>query len=197
LEGSIFVAGAVIQWLRDGLNIIASAKESEKLAVSVKDNGGVYFVPALTGLGAPHWDPYARGSIFGITRGTTRAHICRAALESISFQVYDTVAAMVEDAGQLLQEVRVDGGAVSNDFLMQFQADILGTPVIRPKVLETTALGAAYLAGLSVGFWANEDEIRKQWKPDKIFSPQIPREDADKMILKWNKALSRSRNWLE
>jgi glycerol kinase len=196
LEGSIFVTGAVIQWLRDGLGIIASANESEKLALSVPDNGGVYFVPALTGLGAPHWDPYARGSMFGITRGTTKAHICRAALESISFQVYDIVAAMVEDAKQLLQELRIDGGAVSNDFLMQFQADILGTPVIRPKILETTALGAAYLAGLAIGFWT-EDEIKKQWKADRIFSPKMSREEAEKMLIKWNKALARSKNWLE
>ena len=197
LEGSIFIGGAVIQWLRDGLKIIGSSEESEKLALSIPDNGGVYFVPALTGLGAPHWDPYARGSIFGISRGTTNAHICRAALESICFQVYDIIAAMIEDADVSMHELRVDGGAVSNNFLMQFQSDILGTQVIRPEILETTALGVAYMAGLTVGFWKNEEELHKQWKSHRVFSPEISREETQKMLNKWNKALSRSKNWID
>ncbi len=197
LEGSIFIAGAVIQWLRDGLGIIASARESEILATSISDNEGVYFVPAFTGLGSPHWDPYARGSIFGITRGTTRAHFCRAALESIAYQVYDTISSMIKDSGQLIRELRVDGGAVHNDFLMQFQADILGKQVVRPKVMETTALGAAYLSGLAVGFWNDEDEIRKQWEAERIFNPKITRKEADQLLINWNKALSRSKNWVE
>ena len=152
LEGSIFVAGSVVQWLRDGLGIIRTSKDVEKLATSVPDNGGVYFVPALTGLGAPHWDQYAKGSIYGITRGTTAGHIARAALEGIAFQTMDIVRAMEKDAGCPLKELKVDGGATANNLMMQFQADILGTSVIRPKVTETTALGAAYLAGLAVGY---------------------------------------------
>ncbi len=195
LEGSVFVAGAAIQWLRDGLGLIKSAKETEALALSIPDNGGVYFVPALTGLGAPHWDPYARGSIFGLTRGTGKAAIVRAALESIAFQVYDVTSAMAEDADQILQELRVDGGAVENNFLMQFQADILNIKVIRPTILETTALGAAYLSGLAVGFWKNEDELYEQWKSDKVFNPSIPKEKAQELLNHWNKAVERSRNW--
>jgi glycerol kinase len=195
LEGSVFVAGAAIQWLRDGLGIIKSASETEALALSIPDSGGVYFVPALTGLGAPHWDPYARGSIFGLTRGSGKAAIVRAALESIAYQVYDVASAMAEDADQVLQELRVDGGAVENNFLMQFQADLLNIKVIRPTILETTALGAAYLAGLAVGFWKNEDELYDQWKSDKVFTPSISKEKAQNMLNQWNKAVSRSRNW--
>jgi len=196
LEGSIFIGGAVIQWLRDGLGIINASEESEYLAKSVPDNGGIYFVPALTGLGAPHWDPYARGSIFGISRGTTRAHICRASLESIAFQVYDTVSAMIENSGQLFKELRADGGAVRNDFLMQFQADILGIPVIRPKILETTALGSAYMAGLTTGFWENENELKAKNEAEKIFIPAMSRGDVEKILFHWNKALERSKNWI-
>jgi len=195
LEGSVFIAGAAIQWLRDGLGIIGSAKESEDLAKNVSDNGGIYFVPALTGLGAPHWDPDARGSIFGITRGTTKAHICRAALESISYQVYDLVSVMEKDSGYSISELRVDGGAVNNDFLIQFQSDILGTNVIRPKILETTALGAAYLSGLAVGFWKDISEIQTQWKADKVFTPVITKDKAERMLDKWRMALERSMNW--
>lgn len=195
LEGSVFIAGAAIQWLRDGLGIINSAAETEELALSIPDNGGIYFVPALTGLGAPHWDPYARGSIFGITRGTTKAHLCRAALESISYQVYEVVKAMEEDSGHLLKELRVDGGAVKNNFLMQFQADILGRKVIRPEILETTALGAAYLAGIAVGFWKDINEINTQWKTDKIFDPAMRSKEAVEFIDKWKTAVMRSKSW--
>ncbi|MBQ8856029.1 MAG: glycerol kinase GlpK, partial [Bacteroidales bacterium] len=170
LEGSIFVAGSVVQWLRDGLGIIRSSSEIEALACTVPDNGGVYFVPALTGLGAPHWDQYAKGSIYGISRGTTAAHIARAALEGIAFQTMDIVNAMQKDAGVTLKELKVDGGASRNDLLMQFQADILGTDVIRPTVTETTALGAAYLAGLAVGYWESIDHIKSQWGIETKFT---------------------------
>ena len=172
LEGSIFVGGSVVQWLRDGLGIIGSSSEVEALAASVPDNGGVYFVPALTGMGAPYWDPYAKGGIHGITRGTTAAHIARAALEGIAFQTMDIVRAMERDAGVHLSELKVDGGASRNNLMMQFQADILGAEVIRPKVTETTALGACYLAGLAVGYWGSIDEIKGQWQVEKAFSPQ-------------------------
>ena len=171
LEGSIFVGGSVVQWLRDGLGIIRSSSEVEALAASVPDNGGVYFVPALTGLGAPYWDQYAKGCIYGITRGTTAAHIARAALEGIAFQTMDIVNAMQKDSGVRLKELKVDGGASRNDLLMQFQSDILGVQVIRPSVTETTALGAAYLAGLAVGYWENIDSIKTQWSAEKSFSP--------------------------
>ncbi|HEY4637074.1 MAG TPA: glycerol kinase GlpK, partial [Burkholderiales bacterium] len=167
LEGSVFIGGAVVQWLRDGLGFFSSSSEVEALANSVLDSGGVYIVPAFTGLGAPHWDPEARGSIFGLTRGTTRAHIARAALESIAFQSADVLEAMQKDSGETLKELRVDGGATANDLLMQFQADLLGVPVVRPKVLETTALGAAYLAGLTVDLWKSRDEIAAQWQARK------------------------------
>lgn len=176
LEGSIFVAGSVVQWLRDGLGIIKSSSEVESLAASVPDNGGVYLVPALTGLGAPYWDQYAKGSIHGLTRGTTAAHIARAALEGIAFQTMDIVTAMEKDAGVPMGTLKVDGGASRNNLLMQFQADILGTKVVRPEVTETTALGAAYLAGLAVGFWKDMDEVGKQWKAEKTF---VPSADAD------------------
>ena len=175
LEGSIFIGGAVIQWLRDGVKILSQASESEGLAKSLRSNEGVYFVPAFVGLGAPYWDMYARGSIFGITRGTTRAHIARAALESIAYQTRDVLECMEADGGIRLKELRVDGGAVANDFLMQFQADILGVPVIVPQTHETTALGAAYLAGLAVGFWKDRDEIAKEGEnPQKISSRACP-----------------------
>lgn len=197
LEGSVFVAGAVIQWLRDGLKLISSAQESEDLANQVEDNGGVYFVPALTGLGAPYWDQYARGTIVGITRGTTKAHIARAALESIAFQVADVVRAMEADTGEKLELLKVDGGAVANNLLLQIQADLLGCEVVRPMVLETTALGAAYLAGLAVGFWSDIDEIRQQWKEDKTFKSKISGEDHEALIKEWEKAVGRSMNWIE
>ena len=192
LEGSIFVAGSVIQWLRDGLGIIRTAKDVEKLATSVPDNGGVYFVPALTGLGAPHWDQYAKGSIYGITRGTTAGHIARAALEGVAFQTMDIVRAMEKDAGCPLKELKVDGGATANDLMMQFQADILGTSVIRPKVTETTALGAAYLAGLAVGYWESIDHIKSQWGVDKEFTPQADAETVEALKEGWADAIRRT-----
>ena len=176
-EGSIFVGGSVVQWLRDGLGIIKSSSEVEALAASVPDNGGVYFVPALTGLGAPYWDPYAKGTIYGITRGTTAAHIARAALEGIAFQTMDIVRAMERDAGIKLGTLKVDGGASRNNLLMQFQADVLGTRVVRPRVSETTAEGAAYLAGLAVGYWSSLEEIRKYWQAEADFKPQFSREE--------------------
>ncbi|MCQ2166182.1 MAG: glycerol kinase GlpK [Bacteroidales bacterium] len=192
LEGSVFVAGSVVQWLRDGLGIIRSSSEVEALAASVPDNGGVYFVPALTGLGAPYWDQYAKGSVTGITRGTTAAHIARAALEGIAFQTMDIVDAMQKDAGVRLSGLKVDGGASRNNLMMQFQADILGTDVIRPKMTETTALGAAYLAGLAVGFWKDVDEIRSQWQSDRIFTPSAPRDYTDSVKAGWAEAVSRT-----
>ncbi len=195
LEGSVFIAGAAIQWLRDGLGIIKTAKETDALAQSLSDNAGVYFVPALTGLGAPHWDPYARGSIFGLTRGTGKTHIVRAALESIAYQVFDVTSAMLSDANEPLKELRVDGGAVENNFLMQFQADILNTRVVRPTILETTALGVAYLSGLAVGFWEDENEIHEQWKTDKVFTPSIEKDKATELLAQWKKAVDRSKNW--
>lgn len=197
LEGSVFVGGAAIQWLRDGLGIIRTSAESEKLAASVEDNGGVYFVPALTGLGAPYWDQYARGAIFGITRGTTSAHITRAALEGIAFQVQDLLKSMESDSGKKSTELRVDGGAVENNALMQFQADIFGSDVIRPKVLETTALGAAYLAGLAVGYWKSIDEISKQWEVEKKFEPGMEKDKAKELLRYWKKAVERTMNWSE
>ena len=192
LEGSIFVAGSVVQWLRDGLGIIRSSSEVEALAASVPDNGGVYYVPALTGLGAPYWDQYAKGCIYGLSRGTTAAHIARAALEGIAFQTMDIVNAMEKDAGVRLAELKVDGGASRNNLLMQFQADILSTSVIRPKVTETTALGAAYLAGLAVGFWESIDYIKSQWAVETAFEPKA--EEADVTILKegWKDAINRT-----
>ncbi|MBQ6073138.1 MAG: glycerol kinase GlpK [Bacteroidales bacterium] len=190
LEGSIFVGGSVVQWLRDGLGIIRSSSEIEALAASVPDNGGVYFVPALTGMGAPYWDQYAHGVICGLTRGTTAAHIARAALEGIAFQTMDIVGAMERDAGVRLAELKVDGGASRNNLMMQFQADVLGTSVIRPEVTETTAMGACYLAGLAVGYWDSLEEIRRQWKAERTFTPS----DADVEPLKkgWADAISRT-----
>ena len=192
LEGSIFVAGSVVQWLRDGLGIIRTSKEVEKLATSVPDNGGVYFVPALTGLGAPHWDQYAKGSIYGITRGTTAGHIARAALEGVAFQTMDIVRAMEKDAGCPLKELKVDGGATANNLMMQFQADILGTSVIRPKVTETTALGAAYLAGLAVGYWESIDHIKSQWGVEREFTPQADEETVQNLRDGWADAIRRT-----
>ena len=192
LEGSIFVAGSVVQWLRDGLGIIKSSSEVEELAASVPDNGGVYFVPALTGLGAPHWDQYAKGSVYGLSRGTTAAHIARAALEGIAFQTMDIVNAMQKDAEITLKELKVDGGASRNNLLMQFQADILGTSVIRPTVTETTALGAAYLAGLAVGYWESLDHIKSQWGVDKEFTPSAAAEDVEVLKKGWADAIRRT-----
>ena len=192
LEGSIFVAGSVVQWLRDGLGIIRSSSEVEALAASVPDNGGVYFVPALTGLGAPHWDQYAKGSIYGLSRGSTAAHIARAALEGIAFQTMDIVNAMQRDAGCTLKELKVDGGASRNNLLMQFQADILGTSVIRPTVTETTALGAAYLAGLAVGYWESIDHIKSQWGVEKEFTPQADAETVEALKEGWADAIRRT-----
>ncbi len=193
LEGSIFIAGAVVQWLRDGLGIIKSSNEVESLAAQVPDNGGVYLVPAFAGLGAPHWDQYARGVIVGLTRGSSRAHIARAALEGIAHQVDDVLRAMEKDAGIRLKELRVDGGACVNNLLMQFQADLLGVPVVRPRVSETTALGAAYLAGLAVGYWKNQKEIAAQWQADHRFVPTIKPAVRKELSVGWNKALARAR----
>ena len=195
LEGSVFVGGAVIQWLRDELGLIQSAAITEQLALSVPDNGGVYFVPALTGLGAPYWDQYARGAIIGITRGTSAAHLTRAALEGICYQVYDVLKAMESDIHTQPKEIRVDGGAIANNFLMQFQADISRCPVVRPHVLETTALGAAYLAGLAVGYWKDIEELREQWSLDRVFNAEMKQEEADVLLADWHKAVGRSLKW--
>ena len=192
LEGSIFVGGSVVQWLRDGLKVIGSSADSEALATSVPDNAGVYFVPALTGLGAPHWDPFAKGTITGITRGTEVGHIVRAALEGIAFQTMDIVGAMRSDASVSLGDLKVDGGASRNNFLMQFQADILQTDVVRPTCVETTAKGAAYLAGLATGFWSSIDEIRAQWEIDKTFKPELPEDKVRELRDGWADAVKRS-----
>lgn len=195
LEGSVFIAGAAIQWLRDGLGIIGSAAEVEALASSVTDTGGIYFVPAFAGLGAPHWDQNARGIIVGITRGTTRAHLARAALESIAFQSAELVMAMRDDAGIPLAEIRVDGGATVNNLLMQFQSDLVGKKVVRPKITETTALGVAYLAGLAVGFWKDQNEIAALWAKDRIFVPSDGRDEAYARLQGWLRAVHRARDW--
>ncbi len=195
LEGSVFVAGAAVQWLRDGLGIIRASEDVESLARSVADNGGVYVVPAFAGLGSPHWDPYARGAILGLTRGAGAGHIARATLESIAYQTADVLHAMQGDSGIALTELRVDGGATRNDLLMQFQADVLGVPVIRPKVHETTALGAAYLAGLAVGYWKNAAEIDMQWETEKVFEPAMSRDEAGALMSRWHKAVERSKHW--
>ncbi len=193
LEGSVFIGGAVVQWLRDGLKIVRSAGEIEALAASVPDNGGVYLVPAFAGLGAPHWDAYARGAMFGLTRGTTSAHIARAALESIAFQSAEVLEAMQKDAGITLTELRVDGGATANNLLMQFQADLLGVPVVRPKVLETTALGAGYLAGLAVGYWKDAADVAANWQQDRVFEPAMPRDRVAELAAGWQKAVARAK----
>ncbi len=195
LEGSVFIGGAVVQWIRDGLGLVRKAADIEALATSVPDNGGVYLVPAFAGLGAPHWDPYARGTIVGITRGTTAAHIARAALESIAFQVADLLEAMGADAGVPLKELRVDGGAATDNALMQIQADLLGVPVIRPAVTETTALGAAYLAGLATGFWRSVDEITGQWRVERRFEPAGDRSAVAARRSRWQDAVSRAKGW--
>jgi glycerol kinase len=195
LEGSVFVGGAVVQWLRDSLGIIRTSSEVEALANSVPDNGGVYFVPAFVGLGAPHWDSYARGAIFGITRGSNRGHIARAALESIAYQVADLMDAVETDTNAALEELRVDGGASANDSLMQFQADILGVPVVRPSMTETTALGAAFLAGLGAGFWKEVQAIMDLPREERRFEPRLPRSQATAMRQRWNEAISRAKSW--
>ncbi len=197
LEGSVFIGGAVVQWLRDGLGLIKSADDIEALAATVPDNGGVYMVPAFAGLGAPHWDQYARGSISGITRGTTAAHFARAALESIAFQVSDILELMQHDSGVQIKELRVDGGASANNLLLQFQADLLQVPVVRPKVTETTALGAAYLAGLAVGFWSSPNDIRAHWEVDRRFEPRMKAEEVQHRRSRWTEALKRSQDWEE
>ncbi|MCW5969583.1 MAG: glycerol kinase GlpK [Blastocatellales bacterium] len=194
LEGSVFIAGAAVQWLRDGLGLIAQAAETEALATSVSDNHGVYFVPAFVGLGAPYWDQNARGAIVGLTRGSTRAHLARAALEAMAYQTRDVVECMQRDSGIKVRELRVDGGATKNDFLCQFQADLLGVPVVRPVVTETTALGAAYLAGLAVGFWKNAREIASQWQVEKRFEPRIKRSERDRLYSGWLEAVARVRS---
>jgi glycerol kinase len=195
LEGSVFIAGAVVQWLRDGLKIIRSAPEIEALAGKVTDNGGVYLVPAFAGLGAPHWDAYARGAVFGLTRGATDAHLARAALESIAYQSAEVLRAMEADAGLKLAELRVDGGATANNLLMQFQADLLGVPVVRPKVAETTALGAAYLAGLAVGYWRDPADVAFNWQIDRRFEPSMSRDRAAALTAGWDKAVTRAKHW--
>jgi glycerol kinase len=197
LEGSVFIAGAVIQWLRDGLKIIRSSGEVEQLAATVNDSEGVYIVPAFAGLGTPHWNQHARGSIFGLTRGSTRAHIARAALDSIAYQVYDVLKAMEADAGISIAELRADGGATVNNALMQFQSDILNTKVIRPKVTETTALGAAYLAGLAVGYWKNINEIEQQWQVDKEFLPAMNEVTRNQLVIGWQRAVKAAIAWAD
>ncbi|MGD8898280.1 MAG: glycerol kinase GlpK [Acidobacteriota bacterium] len=195
LEGSVFIAGAVVQWLRDGLGIIRASSDVEALAASVPDNGGAYLVPAFAGLGAPHWDAYARGTIVGITRGTNAGHLARAALESIAYQVSDLADAMQSDSGVPLAELRADGGAAGNDLLMQFQADLLGVPVLRPAVTETTALGAAYLAGLATGFWSSIADVAGQWRVERRFEPAMGRDRAEELRALWRRALERARGW--
>jgi glycerol kinase len=197
LEGSIFIAGAVVQWLRDGLHLIRSSGEVEVLAKSVADTEGVYFVPAFAGLGAPHWNQYARGTIFGMTRGTRQAHIARAALESIAYQTLDVLKAMEADSGIVLKELRVDGGATANDLLMQFQSDILQVPVIRPTVTETTALGAAYLAGLGAGYWGSVEELQQQWAVDRRFSPAMDANQITGLLKGWRRAIKAAIAWTE
>ena len=195
LEGSVFIGGAVVQWLRDGLGVIKSSAEVEALAASVPDAGGVYLVPAFAGLGAPHWDQYARGLVVGLTRGTTAAHLARAALEGIAFQVADVLDVMRKDSGIELDELRVDGGAAANALLMQFQADILHVPVVRPKVIETTALGAAFLAGLAVGFWKSTADVHQAWQVDRTFEPTMSADESSQRRSRWAEALTRARNW--
>jgi glycerol kinase len=197
LEGSVFIGGAVVQWLRDNLGVIKTSAEVEKLAGSVPDNNGVYFVPAFTGLGAPYWDPYARGTLLGLTRGSSVAHIARAALEGIAYQVTDVLLAMESDALMKIEQIRVDGGASVDNLLMQFQADILGVPTLRPQMTETTAMGAAFLAGLAMKFWKDEKEIADYWKVDRVFKPQMEAEKVKNLRLKWKKAIECARAWEE
>jgi glycerol kinase len=197
LEGSIFIGGAVVQWLRDGLGIIKKSGDVEKLAAKVKDSDGVYFVPAFAGLGAPHWNQHARGTLVGITRGSTSAHIARAALDSIAYQTLEVLLAMQNDSAIDIRELRVDGGATVNNQLMQFQSDLLQTKVVRPKITETTALGAAYLAGLAVRYWSDLNEIKKQWKIDRVFSPQLKNTDTQSLIKGWYRAVKAAEVWAE
>jgi glycerol kinase len=197
LEGSVFNAGAAVQWLRDGLGIIQSAGEVEALAASVPDTGGVFFVPAFAGLGAPYWDAYARGTLVGLSRGTNKAHIARATLAAIAYQSAEVLEAMQKDAGMELTQLRVDGGAARNDLLMQFQADVLGVPVVRPVVTETTALGAAYLAGLAVGYWESQEEIAAQWRMERCFEPAMAEQERAQRMATWRRAVQRARHWLE
>ncbi len=194
LEGSVFIAGAAIQWLRDGVGLIESASDTQAMAEKLSDNGGVYFVPAMAGLGTPHWDMDARGMLIGITRGTTRDHIARATLESIAFQSSEVLGAMAKDEHMDLTQLRVDGGAAVNDFLMQFQADILGVPVVRPTVTESTAMGAAYLAGIAADVWTRQ-EIGGMWEIDKVFEPALSKIERDKLHSKWSDAVERSKGW--
>ena len=196
LEGSIFVAGSAIQWLRDGVRMVDSAPDSEWVAKKVKDTGGVYFVPAFVGLGAPYWDMNARGMIIGLTRGTTKAHIVRATLDSLAYQTRDVLEAMEADSGNKLTALKVDGGASANNLMMQFQADLLGVPVDRPQIVETTALGAAYLAGLAVGVWKNKDELKSAWQLETRFEPEMKRYEADALYKGWRKAVKHAMNWL-
>ncbi len=196
LEGSVFIAGALVQWRRDGLQFFSDASETQEMAESVSDSGGVFVVPAFVGLGAPHWDPYARGTIVGLSRDTNRNHIVRASLEAIAFQSAEVLQSIAKDTGQEIKELRIDGGAAANDFLCQFQTDVLGLYVKRPKVLETTAMGAAFLAGLSVGVWRDKDQISKLWQQEKMFSPSISREDSARMMVEWGRALERAKGWI-
>ncbi|MBO4758644.1 MAG: glycerol kinase, partial [Spirochaetaceae bacterium] len=197
LEGSVFMGGAVIKWLRDELGLISTAHECDMLAESVEDANGAYLVPAFTGLASPYWDMYARGTLIGLTRGVKKAHICRAALEGIAFQVKDVIDCMIKDLGKPLESLKVDGGACVSDVMMQFQSDLLKTPVIRPQNVETTALGAAFLAGLAVGFWKNTDELKACWKAQKIFEPSMAEEKRERCCLGWKKAVSRALDWEE
>ena len=191
----MFIGGAVVQWLRDGLKLVRSAAEINELAATVKDSGGLFLVPAFAGLGAPHWDSYARGLLIGITRDTSAGHVARAALEGVAFQVADLLDAMQSDTGKKLKELRVDGGFTKSEYSMQFQADILGIPIIRPAVTETTALGAAYLAGLAVAFWKNIDSVASQWKVEKTFEPKMPPSQAHELRARWQQALARAKGW--
>jgi glycerol kinase len=197
LEGSVFIAGAVVQWLRDGLGIIRHSSEIETLAMQVPSHEGVYVVPAFAGLGAPHWNQHARGTIVGLTRGSTRAHIARAALQSIAFQTWDLLEAMEADSGIPIRELRVDGGATANNLLMQFQADILGTKVVRPKITETTALGAACLAGLATGFWSGQAEIARAWQAEKTFTPVMEKSERASLLKGWQRAVRAAKAWAE
>ncbi|HVB49399.1 MAG TPA: glycerol kinase GlpK, partial [Burkholderiales bacterium] len=197
IEGSVFIAGAVVQWLRDEMHFVRHSHEIEELAATVPDNGGVYLVPAFAGLGAQHWDPFARGTILGLTRGSSRAHLARAALESIAYQTADVLDAMQMDSGEKLTELRVDGGATANNLLMQFQADILDVPVVRPRVLETSALGAAYLAGLTTGLWQSREEIAEHWEVDRRFEPEMTSESRAELMARWHEAVHRSLRWAQ
>jgi len=197
LEGAVFIAGALIQWLRDGLQLFEEAPETYAMARAVPDSGGVYVVPAFVGLGAPHWDPYARGTIVGLTRDTNRKHLVRASLEAIAYQAHDVLKAMEADLGERMETLRVDGGASANDYLCQFQADILGCKVSRPKVIETTALGAAFLAGLATGVWESTESIEALWEEDRAFTPGEAAQNVDELVRGWKRAVERSRGWIE